>query len=61
MVPDSDPDAVIEQTAPVATLGGVTVHVPASAVEKPVPVIVIVEPAGPEFGVRVIVGPRTVN
>ena len=61
LLPVRDPDAVTVHEGVVAKLAGVIVHVPASEVEKPVPVTVIVVPAGPEFPVRVIVGPFTVK
>ena len=57
----SAPDAVTVHDGLVATLTGVIVQVPASAVEKPLPVKVTRAPIIPDDGVSEIVGPSTVN
>ena len=55
------PEAVTVHAEAVATVAGVMVQVPASATAKLLPFTVIIVPAGPEVGVRVMLGPITVN
>ena len=55
------PEAVTVHAGAVATTAGVIVHAPASPVAKLLPLTVTTSPAGPELGVRVILGPMTVK